>query len=211
MAGPTGSRSPPLAADTPPQTSRPRRPDHAHRRPARAASHPGPEHIDDADPAPSGRSRARPASASPAGSATTTTRGSPQDRHQRRSRPRHHPSAPRARTSKQPDRPGHHRDLPATSPGDARDLVTLDDHMSDPRGRGHPARLQPRDHTRHAGITALARRVDPATFPASAELVDHLDLADDMGVEVVQLLGRNPKLEDRLPAGLLNGIAVQEL
>jgi hypothetical protein len=41
--------------------------------------------------------------------------------------------------------------------------------------------------------------------------VDHVDLADHVGVEVVQLLGRNPELEDRLPARLLDGIPAQEL
>lgn len=33
--------------------------------------------------------------------------------------------------------------------------------------------------------------------PASADLVDHLDLADIGVVEAVQILGRNPALEDR--------------
>lgn len=40
---------------------------------------------------------------------------------------------------------------------------------------------------------------------ASAELVHDLDLADDVRVELVQLLGGHPQLENRPPTGLLNG------
>ena len=45
----------------------------------------------------------------------------------------------------------------------------------------------------------------------SAELVNNLDLADDVRVEVVQIFGRNPQLQDCAATGLLNRVASHEV
>lgn len=51
----------------------------------------------------------------------------------------------------------------------------------------------------------------PATGRSGAdelpEFVDQLDLADDVGVEIVEPFGGDPQLKYRPPAGLLDGLA----
>lgn len=45
----------------------------------------------------------------------------------------------------------------------------------------------------------------------SVELMGELDLADDVGVEVVEILGGDPEFEDGAAAGLLDGVAAYEV
>src|SRR5947209_17077915 len=51
---------------------------------------------------------------------------------------------------------------------------------------------------------------DRALLGRGVELGNDLDLADDVRVQLVKILSRNPVLQDRLPADLLDLVPIQE-